>query len=101
MIQITKTTNKTITVIDNGTNGTGGASVTTNIILGIDCEINVYNQIMTGNVDLIDRYLIIKNKHNGKVVALINSTILDPTSVNYSTNMDTYAQSLRDSVLYT
>ena len=93
MIKIEATANKTITVTHIEEN-------TIKIILGIDCEILVVDLNHIYSPEIKNRTLTIFNKHNAKTVAMVDAKTLDPSSTNYSTNMDTYAASLRNSILY-
>lgn len=94
MIKIAKTTNSTITVTDTENSGVI-------IILGADCEVSVFDAVNIYMPEQIKKRSVkIYNKYNKEIIAIVNSDTLDPTSSNYSVNMDTYATNLRDSVLY-
>ncbi|SRR6266403_604943 len=101
MIKITSTANKTITVSDNGTNGTSGTPISSFICLGIDCEVKVFDD----NVDQFNykyrvlRTVNITNKFTKLLIATVNVETLDTSSSSYSSNMDTYANNLI-SILY-
>lgn len=96
MIKITSSGSKTITVKDNGTNGTVGLSLYSFVCLGTDCEVKVFN----GNVNQYDynykvvRTINITNKFTGALIATVNPDTLDPSSTSYSSDMDTYANNL-------
>ena len=94
MIKITKTANKTITVLDTENLGVC-------IILGADCEVLIFDDVniyMPAHIK--KRTVGIYNKYNQKIIAIVNAETLDPASTNYSSNMDTYGANLRDLVLY-
>ena len=90
MIKVVTSANSTITVTDNGTNGVGLVIIT----LGANCEVKVFDEINPNNSSLRQRTCIISNKFNGKPIASVSSTTLDPSSTSYSSNMDTYATNL-------
>jgi hypothetical protein len=94
MIKIMKTSNSTITVTDTETGGVV-------MILGKDCEVMVFDDVnMYMPQQMRTRTVGIYNKYNQKIIAIVNATTLDPTSTNYSVDMNTYSTNLRDLILY-
>lgn len=94
MIKITKTTNSTITIEDD-------VELTKFIILGKDCEVFVFtHRPHIHDTGLKVRTLQIRNKYNKNALVTVDVKNLHTSSTNYSADMDTYANSLRDLVLY-
>ncbi len=87
MIKITTSANNTITISDTDL-------LTSFILLYSDCDVKVFNDIDSNDTSLSTRYLIISNKFTGKIITKVSKYNLDPTSSNYSSNMDTYATSI-------
>ena len=93
MIKITKSANSTITVYNEDYNNYI-------MILGSDCFVCLYDSVDKIDINIKTRTVTIFNKYLKTIVAEITGATLDPSSDDYSSNMDTYAASLISTILF-
>lgn len=89
MIKITKdNTTKTISILDE-------TYKITHTILGSDISYSIFDEKDVMFPTNTIRTITIFNKYTFRPLATFDTNSLDPTSVSYSSNMDTYYTSLR------